>query len=61
MIHHFIKATNGRGTVINLVSLAASLLVPGMSSFSASHLALIKLTECLDLGKLISLSSNTNA
>jgi short-subunit dehydrogenase len=50
MIHHFIKVTGERGTLINLVSLAASLLVPGMSSFSASHLALIKLTECLELG-----------
>lgn len=50
MVHYFIGTTGGKGTVINLVSLGASFLMPGVSSYSASKLAVIKLGECLDLG-----------
>lgn len=49
MSHGFINATGGQGTVINLVSLGASFLMPGMSGYSASQLATIKLGEFLDL------------
>ncbi|KAI3401096.1 hypothetical protein diail_241 [Diaporthe ilicicola] len=45
----FIKATGGQGTIVNLVSLGASFLMPGMSGYSASQLAKIKLGEFLDL------------
>ena len=50
MCHYFIKATGGQGTIINLVSLAAAFLIPGMSSYATSKLAAIKLGEFLDLG-----------
>lgn len=50
MCHYFIKATGGKGTIINLVSLAAAFLIPGMSSYATSKLAVIKLGEFLDLG-----------
>lgn len=49
LAHHFITATNGTGTFINLVSLGASFLIPGMSSYSTAKLAAIKLAESLDL------------
>lgn len=49
MCHGFINATGGQGTIINLVSLGASFLMPGMSGYSASQLATIKLGEFLDL------------
>lgn len=49
MCHSFINTTGGKGTIINLVSLGASFLAPGMSGYSASKLALIKLGESLDL------------
>ncbi|KAL1873942.1 hypothetical protein Daus18300_003815 [Diaporthe australafricana] len=49
MCHGFIRATGGQGTIVNLVSLGASFLMPGMSGYSASQLALIKLGESLDL------------
>ena len=51
MVHYFIKATGEKGTVINIVSLDASFLAPGISSYSSSKLATIKLGECLDLGE----------
>ena len=51
MCHYFIKATGGKGTIINAVSLGASFLFPGMSSYSISKLAMIKLGEYLDLGE----------
>ncbi|MCJ1423336.1 hypothetical protein MMC29_001219 [Sticta canariensis] len=47
--HYFIKATGGKGTIINLVTLGASFLFPNMSSYASSKLALIKLGEFLDL------------
>lgn len=49
MCHGFINATGGEGTILNLVSLGASFLMPGMSGYSASQLATIKLGEFLDL------------
>lgn len=49
MCHSFVNATGGQGTIINLVSLGASFLMPGMSGYSASQLATIKLGEFLDL------------
>ncbi|KAF2679931.1 NAD(P)-binding protein [Lentithecium fluviatile CBS 122367] len=49
LAHHFINMTNGTGTLINLVSLGASFLIPGMSSYSSAKLAAIKLGEYLDL------------
>ncbi|TGJ85738.1 hypothetical protein E0Z10_g3037 [Xylaria hypoxylon] len=47
--HSYITVGGGKGTLINLVSLAASFLAPAMSGYSASKLAVIKLGECLDL------------
>ncbi|RYP06457.1 hypothetical protein DL764_003148 [Monosporascus ibericus] len=49
MLHAFINATGGKGTVVNLVSVGASFLAPGLSGYSSSKLAVIKLGECLDL------------
>ncbi|KAI1152752.1 hypothetical protein F4825DRAFT_450173 [Nemania diffusa] len=47
--HSYITVAGGKGTLINIVSLAASFLAPAMSGYSASKLAVIKLGECLDL------------
>ncbi|KAJ3563660.1 hypothetical protein NPX13_g8119 [Xylaria arbuscula] len=47
--HSYVTIAGGNGTLINLVSLAASFLAPAMSGYSASKLAVIKLGECLDL------------
>jgi NAD(P)-dependent dehydrogenase (short-subunit alcohol dehydrogenase family) len=47
--HSYIAATVGKGTIINLVSLAASFVAPAASGYSASKLAVIKLGECLDV------------
>ncbi|CAI6334897.1 unnamed protein product [Periconia digitata] len=49
LAHHFITATSGKGTFINLVSLGASFLAPGMSSYGSAKLAAIRLGEFLDL------------
>lgn len=49
MCHAFINVTKGEGTIVNLVSLGASFLMPGMSGYSASQMATIKLGEFLDL------------
>ncbi|KAI1161008.1 NAD(P)-binding protein [Nemania serpens] len=46
--HTFIAVSGGKGTIINLVTLSASLLFPGTSAYATSKLALIKLGECLD-------------
>ncbi|KAF2801654.1 NAD(P)-binding protein [Mytilinidion resinicola] len=48
-IHHFIKATNGSGTIVNLVSYGAMFVAPGMSAYSTATLAAIKLGEYLDV------------
>ncbi|KAI1495695.1 hypothetical protein F5X99DRAFT_402726 [Biscogniauxia marginata] len=47
--HSYISAAGGQGTLINIVSLAASFVAPGMSGYSASKLAVVKLGECLDV------------
>ncbi|KAF2790239.1 NAD(P)-binding protein [Melanomma pulvis-pyrius CBS 109.77] len=49
LIHHLIKTTSGKGTFINLVSLSATLLAPGLSSYSSAKIAAIKLGEYIDL------------
>ena len=52
LAHHFIKTTGGKGTFINTVTLGAALLAPGgMSAYSSSQLAAVKLGEYLDLGR----------
>lgn len=50
LVHQFIRTIGGNGTFINLVSLGASFLAPGMSSYSPSQLAAIKFGEYVDLG-----------
>ena len=51
IVHYFIKATSEKGTVINIVSLVVSFLASGISSYSSSKLATIKLGECLDISE----------
>lgn len=51
IVHYFIKAISEKGTVINIVSLDASFLASGISSYSSSKLATIKLDECLDISE----------
>ncbi|XXH00744.1 hypothetical protein Hte_007094 [Hypoxylon texense] len=47
--HSYIAAAGGKGTLINIVSLAASFVAPAMSGYSASKLAVVKIGECLDV------------
>ena len=47
--HSYVTVAGGKGTLINLVSLAASFLAPGMSGSGGSMLGVIQLGECLDL------------
>jgi NAD(P)-dependent dehydrogenase (short-subunit alcohol dehydrogenase family) len=49
LAHYFINTTGGKGTFINLVSLGASFLAPGMSSYGSAKLASVRLAEFLDL------------
>ncbi|KAF2186553.1 NAD(P)-binding protein [Zopfia rhizophila CBS 207.26] len=49
LFHHFLNTTEGKGTFINLISLGASMLAPGISSYSTAKLAAIKLAEYFDL------------
>jgi len=51
MVHYFIKATGGKGSVTNIVNLGASFLARGISSSLLSKLTIIKLGECLHLGE----------
>ena len=48
MIHYFIKTFGFTCTVVNIVSLGASFIMPGISSYSTSKLGVIKLGEYLD-------------
>lgn len=48
MIHYFIKTFGAHGTIINIISLGASFVMPGISSYSTSKLAVIKLGEYVD-------------
>ncbi|KAF2711925.1 NAD(P)-binding protein [Pleomassaria siparia CBS 279.74] len=49
LVHHFIKATGAKGTFINLVSLAATLLIPGSSAYGCAKIAAIKFGQNVDL------------
>jgi hypothetical protein len=62
MFDAFIRATNGVGTIANLVSLGASFTMPGSSAYSIASQAAIKLGECLDASTppLILLSPHTH-
>lgn len=51
LTHHYLKTFGSSGTLINLVSLGASMTAPGISSYSTSKLAVIKLSEYLDAEK----------
>lgn len=51
LAHYFIATCGGTGTIINLVSMGASFTVPGISAYSGSKLAVIKLDEYLDAEK----------
>ena len=51
LTHHYLKTFGSSGTLINLVSLGASMTAPGISSYSTSKLAVIKLSESLDAEK----------
>ncbi|KAI9685952.1 MAG: hypothetical protein M1820_010707 [Bogoriella megaspora] len=51
LAHHFLSTFNSTGTFINLVSMGASFTVPGISAYSGSKLAAIKLVEYLDTEK----------
>ncbi|KAI5242345.1 NAD(P)-binding protein [Aureobasidium subglaciale] len=51
LAHHYLKTFGDAGTLINLVSFGASLTRPGISSYSISKLAVIKLGEYLDTEK----------
>ncbi|KAF9693909.1 hypothetical protein EKO04_008165 [Ascochyta lentis] len=50
LVHHYLKSSN-TGTVIFLGTLGASMTFPGLSSYSVSKLALMKLAEFLDAEK----------
>lgn len=47
----FIQAFGDTGTIINLVSTAVTMAVPGISSYASSKLAVMKLSQALSLGK----------
>ncbi|TIA77071.1 NAD(P)-binding protein [Aureobasidium pullulans] len=51
LTHYYLKNFGSTGTLINLVSLGASMTAPGISSYSTSKLAVIKLSEYLDAEK----------
>lgn len=44
----FIKATDGKGTIVNIGSMGAGLTLPAMSGSSVAQLGLIKLCENMD-------------
>ncbi|KAF2638815.1 NAD(P)-binding protein [Massarina eburnea CBS 473.64] len=49
LAHYFITSTGGKGTFINLVSLGASFVAPGNSSYGSAKLASVRLGEFLHL------------
>lgn len=51
VVHHYLKRTEA-GTIIFLGTLGASFTFPGMSAYSGSKLALMKLAEFLDAERL---------
>ncbi|KAF2012833.1 NAD(P)-binding protein [Aaosphaeria arxii CBS 175.79] len=50
LVHYYLKAV-GSGTFINMGTLAAAITFPGISAYSGSKLALVKLSEYLDAEK----------
>ena len=48
MTHYFIKTFGTKGTIINIVTVGASFVMPGISSYSISKLAVIKLGEHIE-------------
>ncbi|KAK6222811.1 hypothetical protein LQW54_000620 [Pestalotiopsis sp. IQ-011] len=46
--HSYITTNGGKGTLINLTSLAASFVNPGMSGYGGAKLAAIRLAETID-------------
>lgn len=50
LVHQYLKAVSN-GTIIFLNTLGASFTFPGMSSYSGSKMALLKLAEFLDAEK----------
>ena len=56
MIQSFIQSFGSQGTIINLVSLAAGMTVPGFSSYASTKLALVHIGQFLHVGtEIISL------
>lgn len=51
MSHYFIKHFGGKGTIINISTSVSSLVLPGMSSYAVSKLALTKMSEFFQVGK----------
>ena len=51
MSHYFIKYFGGEGTIINLSTILVHIVYPGISSYSASKLALLKTSEYLQAGR----------
>jgi len=49
MSHHFIKSFGDEGTIINLSTTTMNVLIPGVSSYAASKLAMKKTGELLQL------------
>ena len=49
--HYFIKYSGAKGTIVNLSSGLIGLVMPGMSSYSASKLAMAKTSEFLQKGR----------
>lgn len=48
VIHHFTQHFT-QGIIINMTTAAASLAVPGLSSYIASTLAILKVAGCVEL------------
>lgn len=59
LAHYYLKAV-GAGTIIFLGTLGASFTAPGMSAYSGSKMALLKLAEYLDAGELDSAQKALN-
>jgi len=48
--NYFIKNFGGEGTIINLSSIVIDVALPGVSSYAASKMAMLKTAELLQLG-----------
>ncbi|KAK3636198.1 hypothetical protein LTR56_014361 [Elasticomyces elasticus] len=49
LAYHFMRTNGGKGTFINISSLAAALSIPGNSTYAVSKLAGLKLAEALHI------------